>query len=207
MRGVNNQTQQKHWNSKVPKRAHLSVALLSVTSLFLLGGVKQSHTGCQRFLLALQFRSVLIPHITTYLRLAGVRLTHLTQMHTDTHLHAQASNLGQSTIKISTKSWAPPWRCKKKKTIQTALECPEGRYSMVAWLHWSWAHTHTNTHAHLCMSFWGLFSFIIQLLTRPITKWVLDFILNSIIATFSHLTALLGCEAQAMMSSVDLLNL
>lgn len=148
MRGVNNHTQQKHWNSKVPKRAHLSAALLSVTSLFLLGGVKQSHTDCQRFLLALHFRSALIPHITTYLRLAGVRLTHLTQMHTDTHLHAQASNLGQSTIKISTKSWAPPWRC-KKKTIQTALECPEGRYTMVAWVRWSWAHTHTHI---LCMS-------------------------------------------------------
>lgn len=143
MRGVNNHTQQKHWNSKVPKRAHLSAALLSVTSLFLLGGVKQSHTGCQRFLLALHFRSALIPHITTYLRLAGVRLTHLTQMHTDTHLHAQASNLGQSTIKISTKSWAPPWRCKKKQQFK---ELWNAQRNAIRWWPGYVDHEHTHTH-------------------------------------------------------------
>lgn len=152
MRGVNNHTQQKHWNSKVPKRAHLSAALPSVTSLFLLGGVKQSHTDCQRFLLALHFRSAFIPHITAYLRLAGVRLTHLTQMHTDTHLHAQASNLGQSTIKISTKSWAPPWRCKKKKKKNNSNSSgmPRGMryYGGLGTLITS---THTRTCALLCM--------------------------------------------------------
>lgn len=145
MRGVNNHTQQKHWNSKVPKRAHLSAALPSVTSLFLLGGVKQSHTDCQRFLLALHFRSAFIPHITAYLRLAGVRLTHLTQMHTDTHLHAQASNLGQSTIKISTKSWAPPWRCKKKKQFKQLWNAQR---DAILWWPWDGDHEHTHTHMH-----------------------------------------------------------
>lgn len=145
MRGVNNHTQRKHWNSKVPQRAHLSAALLSVTSLFLLGGVKQSHTDCQRFLLALHFRSALIPHITTYLRQAGVRLTHLTQMHTDTHLHAQASNLGQSTIKISTKSWALPWRCKKTKFKQLW----NAQRDAIQWWPGHVDHEHTHTHTPL----------------------------------------------------------
>lgn len=157
MRGVNNHTQQKLWDSEVPQRAHLSAALLSVTSLFLLRGVKQPHTDCQRFLLALHFCSAL-PHIIAYLRLAGRRLTYLTQMHahmhthphphTHTHLHMQPSNLGQSTIKISTKSWALPWRCKENNSNTYGM--PEGMlyYGGLGALMIS-THTHTPLYIYL----------------------------------------------------------
>lgn len=66
-------------------------------------------TARQIFLLALHFCS--IPSmVNVVLQLTMVRLTHIRRT------HACTSNLGQRSIKISTKSCALPWRCNENNS-------------------------------------------------------------------------------------------